>query len=226
MSRIFAWLISPFVLLLAVAAWSALIGIAWQKVSSWSASVFIAVLVGFGARAVWALLCQRFGRDNPFAFIDTLEHELTHALFGYLTLNPPISLKASLQGEGEVVLKGQNPFTLLAPYFFPLFAMLAAGLTALMAHTYRMTWVWVSLALLGSFMFRLMAEYRWRQSDLHAYGVFFSTCMVALILPLMLGTFAGLLGLMPWSWFLQVPGETRDLVISLIQFFGSLRQKA
>lgn len=219
LTRAFSWLAAPIIFLLAAAAWMSLGRSLWQIPWSQPDSVFntplfapgLALMLGFGLRMFWAMACQRMGRDNPFVFIDTLEHELTHALFGYLTLSPPVSLKATLRGEGEVLLKGQNPLTLLAPYFFPLFAMLGAGMSAMVASTYRSTWSILCFGLLGNFMFRLMAEYRWRQTDLHAYGVVFSTSLVACLLPLMLGTFSAMLGILPWSWILSLPGEVRDI---------------
>jgi len=68
------------------------------------------------------------GRDDPLEFLDTLEHELTHALVGYATFCPPVSLSASLKAGGEVELKGSNPLAALAPYFLPLWCLTALAL--------------------------------------------------------------------------------------------------
>jgi len=63
---------------------------------------FVVFTAGILIRILTAFFSKRFHYSNPFHFIDTLEHELTHALFGYLTLSPPKSLWASHENEGKL----------------------------------------------------------------------------------------------------------------------------
>lgn len=171
--------------------------------------------LGFTLRLCLALLCRRMDWNNPMAFIDTLEHELSHAIAGYLTFNPPLSLKADAGGEGEVMLKGQNPFTLLAPYFFPLFAWPIAAVTLFLDPHIRPYGEGLALILLGSFSFRSMAEYRWRQSDLHAYGFFFSTSLAALLWIVNVMAMLSVLKVVSWEWLQTFLPTLRELAQSL-----------
>ena len=197
------WSLLPFLLLLAQAMaaglWHALcaqgLGPAWalRPLALWFAgSLFF--------RFLFAAILRRFGRDDPFEFLDTLEHELTHALVGYLTFCPPESLTASLKEGGEVQLRGSNPLAALAPYYLPLRCLVVVGLGLVVRPGLQETWNHVVFFLLGCFAYRLLREYRWRQTDLHAYGFLFSTVSVFILL---LGSLALILqvrGLLPWRW--------------------------
>jgi hypothetical protein len=222
MLRFIGWLLTPLLGILTVAIAQSLWQTGWSHPAGEVAIapsiwVWFACPAAFFIRAAWAITCSRFGWDNPWSFIDTLEHELTHALFGYLTLNPPVSLKASLQGEGEVQLKGQNVLTLLSPYFFPLFLTISALLSLGMAKEYRLGFTVLCLGLMGSFFFRLMAEFRWRQSDLHAYGFFFSSAFSAAALLGVLGMNLSILGLLSWNWIHLIPEHVLQGVFFLSQ---------
>jgi len=52
-------------------------------------------------------------------FFETLEHEFTHVLFHWLNGQQVVELKVNDSGSGEVLTKGRNLITLLAPYVFP-----------------------------------------------------------------------------------------------------------
>jgi hypothetical protein len=221
MLRLLRWLLTPFMVILALAIGQSLIRAAWSTTGSETTThssywLGMALPLAFLARASWAFLCKRQRWDNFLAFTDTLEHEMTHALFGYLTLHPPVSLKASLRGEGEVMLKGSNPFIILAPYFFPLTSAVLVLVSLWVAAAYRLPFQVLCLASLGSFLFRLMAEFRWRQSDLHAYGFVFSCAMVSVLLLMTMGVLLSLLGLLPWHWLAFIPGYSGQ---GLMQFF-------
>jgi Peptidase M50B-like len=220
MLRIIGWILTPVLALLAVAIAQSLLHTWWleqatARVPQSPVWVWLACPIAFSIRAIWAWACNRMGWDNPWSFIDTLEHELTHALFGYLTGNPPVSLRASLQGDGEVQLKGQNVLTLLSPYFFPLFLSVAVALSLGMAKGYRLGFTVLCMALMGSFLFRLLAEFRWRQSDLHAYGFLFSTAFSAALLIGVLGSHLSLLGLLPWNWVGDIPNKAWSGAVSI-----------
>lgn len=191
------WFLIPFLALLAWAMAGAFFGSARSALSAgtllWCGSGFL-----FRAASHW--LWRRLGRDDPFGFIDTLEHELTHALMGYLTFCPPVSLSATLKSGGEVELKGANPLAVLAPYFLPLWCLLAALLGLAVKPGLQGAWSHGLFFLLGWFAWRLCLEYRWRQTDLHAYGFVFSTFAVAILLFLSLGLILWMRGVLGWAW--------------------------
>jgi hypothetical protein len=157
-------------------------------------------LAGIGFRILFRWLFQRLDRDDPLDFIDTLEHELTHALVGYLTFSPPVSLSASLKSGGEVQLKGVNPLAALAPYFLPLWSALVLLLGLVVKAGMQPHWNQFLLFLLGCFCYRLAREYRWRQTDLHLYGFLFSSVFVFLFQMLSLSVILDVRGLLSWNW--------------------------
>jgi hypothetical protein len=157
------------------------------------------------------------GRDDPFLFLDTLEHELTHALIGYLTFCPPVSLSATLKSGGEVELKGANPLAVLAPYFLPLWGLAAALAGLAVKPGIQGAWTHAVFFLIGCFAWRLSREYGWRQTDLHAYGFVFSTLAVAVLLPASLGLLLALRGALGWGW---TPEAGRRLADTLHWIWG------
>jgi hypothetical protein len=206
MSALLRWLLLPVLLLLseALAAelWHAarLHGFGFPSLFHYSALAFFS---GLAARLAVSAALRRWGRDDPFEFIDTLEHELTHALVGYLTLTPPVSLSATLKSGGEVELKGSNPLAALAPYYLPLWCHIALLIGFVARAGMQGTWSAVVFFLLGNFCYRLAKEFRWRQTDLHIYGFFFSTAAVFILLLLNLGLVLKARGTLPLGWVLD-----------------------
>jgi hypothetical protein len=200
---VFRWTLLPFLFLLAeaMAGEFALAlrnngaGLSWlyRPLTFWFAA-------GVGFRLLFGTLMGRFGRDDPLEFIDTLEHELTHALMGYATFCPPVSLTASLKAGGEVELRGSNPLAALAPYFLPLWTLLALLLGLVVKPSMQTGWNHLIFFLLGFFCYRLLREYRWRQTDLHVYGFAFSTLSVFILLLLSLALILHARGLLPGAW--------------------------
>ena len=135
------------------------------------------------------LLTKLWGED-PLEFIDTLEHELTHALTGYLTFAPPVSLNVTLREGGEVELSRANPIAALSPYFLPLYAGLASLLTFVVKSDMVLYGRFAVAFLLGNFIHRFFKEFHLGQSDFRVYGFVFSLLFIATLLPL---SFAGLL---------------------------------
>lgn len=163
---------------------------------------------GLGFRILFHWALRRLGRDDPLDFIDTLEHELTHALAGYLTLCPPVSLSASLKAGGEVELKGSNPIAVLAPYFLPLWCFLILLLGLAVDAGMQTAWSRLQFFMLGWFAYRLSREYRWRQTDLHVYGFLFSTLCVAILLMVSLGAILYGRGVLSWDWLTEAAFRT------------------
>lgn len=197
------WSLLPFLFLLAEAMaselWRALRG---QGLGTASLLHPLALWFTGGAafRILFSALMRRMGRDDPLEFVDTLEHELTHALVGYATLCPPVSLSATLKSGGEVQLKGMNPLAVLSPYFLPLWCLTALGLGLIIKPGIQESWDRLVFFLMGWFSYRLSREYRWRQTDLHVYGFIFSSFSVFLMLLLSLALILHIRGLLSWSW--------------------------
>jgi hypothetical protein len=204
------WTLLPFLLLLAEAMagelWRALRG-QGLGTRSFLHPFAIWFAAGAGFRILFAFLMRRLGRDDPLEFLDTLEHELTHALVGYATLCPPVSLSATLKSGGEVQLKGMNPLAVLAPYFLPLWCLAAVLLGLVIRPGLQGTWNNLLFFLLGWFCYRLFREYRWRQTDLHVYGFLFSTLSVFILLLLGMGLFLHVRGLLSWNWLAATGGH-------------------
>jgi hypothetical protein len=157
-------------------------------------------IAGLAFRGGFSWLLRRLGRHDPFEFIDTLEHELTHALMGYATFCPPVSLTASLKSGGEVELKGTNPLAALAPYCLPLWCLATATLGMAVKPDMQTGWNHLLFFLLGAFAYRVAREYRWRQTDLHLYGFVFSTLCVFILLLASLALLFHLRGLLSARW--------------------------
>ncbi len=158
---------------------------------------------GIAFRICFRSLMRKLQKHDPLEFIDTLEHELTHALLGYLTFSPPVSLTASLKAGGEVELKGSNLIIALGPYFFPLWTFISLLIGFLVQPGLQNTWNHGIFFLLGIFTYRLAREYSWRQTDLHHYGFFFSTICSALFLILTLGLILAARGILSLGWIME-----------------------
>ncbi len=129
------------------------------------------LLFGFGFAAFYAfwLLFRKW-----LVFICTLEHEITHLLFGLLFLKLPRGFRVTLHEGGHVKLKGSNFLIYLAPYFFPTISFALLILLVFIPPDYRTP----AYALLGaSAAFHLVstwADLRPGQTDLRKAGLIFS----------------------------------------------------
>lgn len=197
------WLFLPVMLLLGESLLAAL----WQAarlhgfaLSSLFHPLALAFFSGVAFRLAVAEGLRRLGRDDPFEFIDTLEHELTHAAVGYLTFAPPLSLSATLKSGGEVELNGSNPLAALAPYYLPLWCHVALLIGFIARAGIQGLWDGLVFFLLGNFCYRLAKEFRWRQTDLHIYGIFFSSAAVFILLLLNLALVLKARAVLPLAW--------------------------
>jgi len=140
--------------------------------------VWIAALAGAGCwLAIYLLL------PKPM-WIYVFGHELTHALWTWLLGGRVKKFKASRQG-GHVVVTKSNFLIALAPYFFPLYAILVV-LLFLGGHriwNWRHYLVWFHLLLGAAYGFHLTLTWhilRNEQSDIADQGYLFSAVVIFL----------------------------------------------
>jgi len=120
-------------------------------------------------------------------------HELTHALWTWIFGGRVKKFKASAKG-GHVVVTKSNFLIVLAPYFFPIYAVLLVLLFALgqVALGWTRYLVWFHLLVGAAYGFHLTLTWhvlQTSQSDITSQGWFFSTVIIFLgnILVLLLG---------------------------------------
>jgi hypothetical protein len=162
------------------------------------ATLFPSFLLGCAAYiAAWWLWFRKRIWGSAFS---TLEHELTHALFGLLTFRIIRGIKISWSGGGHVRFAGRaNWLIYIAPYWFPTLTLALIPVVWLVETQHQQT----ALALLGASLgFHLSSTFREihpSQSDLQTVGFAFSLCVlpvlnllsVGAIIAYMLGGFGG-----------------------------------
>jgi hypothetical protein len=148
-------------------------------------------------------------------------HELTHALWTWACGGRVKKFKASANG-GHVVVSKSNFLIALAPYFFPLYAILvvAAFLLGHWIWNWQHYLVWFHLFLGAAYAFHVTLTWhilQTRQTDITEQGYIFSAVVIFLgnIVVLLLGIplLASKVGL--WTalgWWLECTGEIFHLI--------------
>jgi hypothetical protein len=139
-------------------------------------------------------------------------HELTHALWAWAFGGRVKRFQFSRKG-GHVVVTKSNFLIVLAPYFFPLYAILVVMLFGLghLLFGWQAQRVWFHLLLGAAYSFHLTLTWhilQTRQSDITSQGYLFSTVVIFLgnILVLLIGLplLTAQVGLVTvFSWWLQ-----------------------
>lgn len=109
-------------------------------------------------------------------------HELTHALWTWLFGGQVKRMKVTAKG-GHVVISKTNFIITLAPYFFPLYAVMVVGLFALGHFFWKWPLVWFHLLVGAAYAFHVTLTFhtlRTRQSDITSQGYFFSAVTIFL----------------------------------------------
>ena len=135
--------------------------------------------IGF---VIWVLLY--FSLPRPMR-IYVLGHELTHALWGWLSGSSVSRMRVSKSG-GSVAVSDNNMLITLAPYFFPLYTVLVIagyGAASLFWDVRRYELFWVALVAFTwafhiTFTISMLLE---RQSDVHQYGRTLSYAVIYLV---------------------------------------------
>jgi len=141
-------------------------------------TTWIPLLAGFASWLVIFLLLPK-----PM-WIYVLGHELTHALWTWLFGGSVKDMKISAEG-GHVIVSKHNFLIVLAPYFFPLYAILVV-LVYLLGNLFW-DWqpyrVWFHLALGAAYAFHLSLTWhvlQTQQSDITSQGWLFSGVIIFL----------------------------------------------
>lgn len=111
-------------------------------------------------------------------------HELTHALWAWLFGGRVKKFKAASDG-GHVVVDKSNFLIALAPYFFPLYAVLVVAAFAIghMLWGWKSYLVWFHLLVGAAYAFHLTLTahiLKTRQSDISSQGYLFSGVVIFL----------------------------------------------
>jgi hypothetical protein len=128
-------------------------------------------LIGAGTYSlVWLALDRR-----RLGFWSTLEHELTHALFAWLTFHRVVGFGATLRSGGHIRYTGKGNWLIaIAPYFFPTLSLIAiAILTWAPGHHLEIGGV-VLGATVAYHVWSTWSETHRHQSDLREVGWLFS----------------------------------------------------
>ena len=131
----------------------------------------------FSSGAVgYAILWYLFFRRPGFgSLVSTFEHELTHAIFAWLTLHRVIGLKATWKSGGAVRFHGKGNWLItIAPYWFPTASVIAAVVLALVPSSARL-WTLVALGVtVGYHITSTFHETHREQTDLQRVGFVFA----------------------------------------------------
>jgi hypothetical protein len=167
----------------------------------------------------WVLVFH--GLLRPFrAYV--LAHELSHAIWGFLSGASVTDLRVSHKG-GSVQLSEAGLFVTLAPYFLPLYTLLILLLFGVFSLFFDPTpWFIPWMAALGAswgfhVTFTLSITLDSPQPDLREYGYFFSSVLILIINAGILLVTLVLLGSMSWADLGRALQSAASAFLSLIR---------
>jgi hypothetical protein len=173
----------------------------------------LAFLSGAGGYlAVWYLLL----RQRPLGgFIVVVEHELTHAIFAWLTFHRVVGFRASLRGRGHVRYLGRGNWLIsIAPYFVPTLSLIAIAVLAFLPARHLAAGSAALGATLGYHVVSTWSETHRHQTDLREVGFFFSVVFLTPVNALVLGLIlATAYGVPAADYLVQVAVWSRRLVV-------------
>jgi hypothetical protein len=175
----------------------------WKWCKALLAVAFLPACAG-GAQALWRVLRASGDADTTWVpllagatcwmvifwllpkpmWVYVFGHELTHAIWAWLSGGTVKEFRASAEG-GHVVVTKSNFLIALAPYFFPLYAVLSAGIYA----AGERLWGWAAYApwfhLLVGAAYAFHVTLTWhvlqtRQTDITQQGYLFSAVVIFL----------------------------------------------
>ncbi len=183
-------------------------------------TIWVAIAAGAGCWVAIYLLLPK----PMWAYV--FGHELTHALWTWLMGGRVKKFRASANG-GQVVVTKSNFLIALAPYFFPIYAVLVLAVFAVgrLVWGWRGYEVWFHLALGAAYAFHVTLTWhilKGSQSDITDQGWIFSGVVIFLgnVLVLLLAVPA-LTGVVPvgqaFSWWAGCTLEVVHRATALLQ---------
>ena len=152
----------------------------WRVVAASGDASTIWVAMGAGA-ACWFIIFALLPKPM---WLYVFGHELTHALWTWLSGGSVKKFKVTSEG-GHVVVSKTNFFIALSPYFFPLYT----GLVVLVFLLGQWLWgwraylIWFHLCVGATYAFHLTLTWhilQTRQTDITSQGWIFSTVIIFL----------------------------------------------
>lgn len=193
----------------------------WRVLQSTGRAESFWVMFAVGA-AIWLVIFVMLPKPM---WIYVVGHELTHAVWTWIFGGKVKKFKAGSSG-GHVVVTRNNFVISLAPYFFPLYAVLvvAGFLTGHLIWNWTPYQMWFHLLLGAAYSFHVTLTahiLRTRQSDITQNGYLFSAVIIFLgnIVVLLLGLpsltrSSGLAAVL--GWWLQDTGAVWQRLAALI----------
>ena len=163
-------------------------------------ALWVVVRAGYGADTVWIPLLAGAAcwivifllMPKPM-WLYVFGHELTHALWTWLFGGQVKKMKVTSKG-GHVIISKSNFLIALAPYFFPLYAVLVMGVFALGDFIWGwhgwLAWFYLLLGAAYAFHVSLtLRVLRTEQTDITSQGYLFSAVVIFLgnAIPLLFG---------------------------------------
>ncbi|HEY2328548.1 MAG TPA: hypothetical protein VGI63_01905 [Verrucomicrobiae bacterium] len=167
-------------------------------------AVLLLPVCGGSAMALWKVLCASGSADTVWVpilagaacwaviffllpkpmWIYVFGHELTHALWTWLFGGEVKNMKVTSKG-GHVVISKTNFVIALAPYFFPLYAVIVIAVFALgnLIWNWHGCLVWFHLLVGAAYAFHVSLTFhilQTRQSDITGQGYLFSAVVIFL----------------------------------------------
>ncbi len=167
---------------------------AWQQ-KMWlaisQAEVYFPFLGGLGIYIALIGIKSGHFRHN-LKWFQVFSHELTHAIFSFLTLSKIHGFKATANAGGYVSIQGRaNMLMILSPYCVPLFTLIGV-ITAIILDAQQNAYM---LGLIGfTYMFHIhtfIDQTRGFQTDLRMYGLLPSYLFILLLHLILSGTIIG-----------------------------------
>ncbi|HTL59785.1 MAG TPA: hypothetical protein VL361_29205 [Candidatus Limnocylindrales bacterium] len=168
------------------------VGAGWalERVVRTSGSAETIWVAGLSGAACWLVIYLLLPKPM---WVYVVGHEFTHALWTWLFGGRVKRFKASAKG-GHVVVTKNNFLIALAPYFFPLYAVLVVAifLTGQFVWDWHKYFVWFHLLLGAAYSFHVTLTghvLKTNQSDIRDQGYLFSAVVIFLgnVLVLLIG---------------------------------------
>jgi len=156
-----------------------------------------AVFIGMGIMTVIYFLLKK---SIYFRWVQTLSHELTHALFGILARNKITKFNVSLRGNengslGFVEQEGSSHFIItLTPYCFPIFTYFLLIFRPFLEGDLLFTYDIILGATYAYHLWTFFQQMGTHQTDFTRSGILFSYTFVFFVNFLLLGFFFSYIG--------------------------------